>query len=220
MSRLINIAPGEYYHIYNRGVGKKNIFYDNKDRSRFLFLLLVLQGPFLLKNTSRLIDDFSKNTNIYDFVNKDQINETLKNRYVELIAFSLMPNHFHILVKEINPGGIAKYMQRVSTAYTMYFNLKNETSGHLFQGPYKIVHIQDDVQLMHVSAYIHCNPLELGYSINNLDTYKWSSYLDYLISNRFKDFLVQEIILNRFTDDGKDTYKNFIKTSPAKSEFR
>src|SRR3989344_3474859 len=180
MSRLINIAPGEYYHIYNRGVGKKNIFNNDKDRARFLFLLLVLQAPFDLRNTTRLVKDFLINLNPFEILDSNEVQKIIKERYVDLIVFSLMPNHFHILVKENKEGGISKYLHRVLTAYTMYFNIRNETSGHLFQGPYKIVHIEDDRQLMHSSAYIHRNPLELGWKLSNLHSYKWSSYSDYI----------------------------------------
>lgn len=219
MSRLINIAPGEYYHVYNRGVGKKNIFNNDKDRARFLFLLLVLQSPFELRNTTRLVKDFALNLNIFEILDQKEIQEIIKERYVELIVFSLMPNHFHILVKENKPGGISKYLHRILTAYTMYFNIRNETNGHLFQGPYKIVHIEDDRQLMHSSAYIHRNPLELGWKLSDLHNFKWSSYGDFIGNNRWGDFIERSILLDRFTSKNKDTYKNFVETSPAKSEF-
>lgn len=219
MSRLIDIAPGEYYHIYNRGVVKKNIFNSEKDYSRFLFLLLVLQAPLDLKNVSRLMKDFSRNLNISDVLNQNEILEIIKERYIEVIVFTLMPNHFHILVKENKDGGISKYLHRVLTAYTMYFNIKNETCGHLFQGPYKIVHIKNDRQLMHVSAYIHRNPLQLGWKLSNLDNYKWSSYRDYIGPNRWGDLIERHILLDRFTLKGEDTYKYFVETSSAKSEF-
>ncbi len=219
MSRLINISPGEYYHIYNRGVGKKNIFNNDKDRARFLFLLLVLQTSFNLKNTARLIKNFAKNLKIFEVLDKNGIQKIIKERYIDLIVFSLMPNHFHILVKENKPGGISKYLHRVLTAYAMYYNIRYETNGHLFQGPYKIVHIQDDRQLMHSSAYIHRNPLELGWKLSNLHNYKWSSYNDYINDNRWGDFIERSILLYRFTLKNNDTYKNFIETSPAKIEF-
>ena len=219
MSRLINIAPGEYYHIYNRGVGKKNIFNNDKDRARFLFLLLVLQAPFDLRNTTRLVKDFLINLNPFEILDSNEVQKIIKERYVDLIVFSLMPNHFHILVKENKEGGISKYLHRVLTAYTMYFNIRNETSGHLFQGPYKIVHIEDDRQLMHSSAYIHRNPLELGWKLSELHNYKWSSYADYIGDNRWGGFIERSILLDRFTLKGDDTYKNFVETSPAKMEF-
>lgn len=219
MSRLISIAPGEYYHIYNRGVGKKNIFHTDGDRARFIFLLLILQAPVVLKNMSRLIKEFSTTFNINSVLDKNEIQNIKQERYLELNAFSLMPNHFHLLVKEHKPGGISKYLQRVLTAYTMYYNIRNETTGHLFQGPYKIVHIKDDSQLMHCSAYIHRNPLEIGCLLSNLHNYKWSSYCDYIGKDRWDGLLERSILLERFTCEGEDTYENFIKTSPAKSEF-
>lgn len=219
MSRLINIAPGEYYHIYNRGVGKKNIFNNDKDRARFLFLLLILQSPFDLRNTTRLVKNFFANLNIFEVLDPSEVQKIIKKRYVDSIVFSLMPNHFHILVKENKEGGISKYLHRVLTAYTMYYNIRNETSGHLFQGPYKIVHIKDDRQLMHASAYIHRNPLKLGWKLSNLHNYKWSSYVDYIGDNRWGNLIERSILLDRFTFKGEDTYKNFVETSPTKSEF-
>jgi putative transposase len=224
MSRLIKSAPGEYYHICNRGAGKKDIFHSDKDRARFLFLLLTLQSPNIIKNFSRLINEFSKNLNLSNLIDEDILKEIIKNRYVELISFTLMPNHFHILIKEKEKGGISKYIQRLLTSYTKYYNIKYEKNGHLFQGPYKIVHIKDDRQLMHVSTYIHRNPLEIGCKLANLQNYKWSSYYDYVEENRWGDFLDQTIILERFANKskrntGKNGYKKFVKTSPAKKDF-
>lgn len=101
----------------------------------------------------------------------------------------------------------------------MYYNIKNETNGHLFQGPYKIIHIEDDRQLMHASAYIHRNPLELGWELVNLHNYKWGSYGDYIVNNRWDGLITRDILLDRFTMKEKDTYKNFVETSPIKNEF-
>lgn len=215
----MNIAPGEYYHVYNRGVGKKNIFHTDKDRSRFLFLLLVLQAPVVLKNMSRRIKEFSENFDIYQVLDKSEIQNILEDRYVELISFSLMPNHFHMQVKECKEGGISKYLHRILTAYTMYYNIRNESFGHLFQGPYKIVHMEDDLQLMHCSCYIHRNPLEIGCKLSDLHEYYWSSYLDHVGDNRWGGLLNGSILLERFSGKGSDTYKNFVETSSAKMEF-
>ena len=219
MSRLINITPGEYYHIYNRGIGKKNIFHTDRDRARFLFLLLVLQAPVVLKNMNRLTKEFSAGLNIYEVLDKKEIQNIIEERYVELISFSLMPNHFHLQVKELKSNGISKYLQRVLTAYTMYYNIRNDTTGHLFQGPYKINLMKDDLQLMHCSAYIHRNPLEIGCKLSNLHDYKWSSYCDYIGDNRWGNLINGHILLDRFTSRGSDTYKNFVETSPAKAQF-
>ena len=126
-----------------------------------------------------------------------------------------MPNHFHLTVKEVAEGGISQYMQRVLNAYTKYYNAKYNKFGHLFQGPYKIVHIEDNRQLLHLSAYIHRNPRELKKWRQKEDKYPWSSYQDYVFENRWGNLLSQNIISDQF--ESKHEYHNFVKTSTAKT---
>src|SRR3990167_4211520 len=145
-----NIAPGEYLHVYNRGVLKQQIFFNERDKKRFLFLILFLQQPETIKNIDRSFKDFTKNPEVY--VSKSA---PMQKRYVELVSFCLMSNHFHLLVRELTEGGISKYMQRIQNAYTKYINIKYDKSGHLFQGPYKAVRVKDNTQLLHLSCYIH-----------------------------------------------------------------
>jgi putative transposase len=206
-------APEEYYHVFNRGMNKQVVFNNDIDRLRFLFLILVLQGEVIIKNVSREVRQRVQSSTLH--INQDLMNDVLKNRTVGLVSFCLMPNHFHLIVKEIENGGIAKYMQRVLTAYTKYFNTKYEHSGHLFQGSYKSVWISDDKQLMHLSAYIHKNPRELKNWRGKVDHYPWSSYRDYLNENRFGELLVTSVIMDRYKKD-EHAYEKFVKTSLAK----
>ena len=210
--RSFPIVPGEYYHIFNRGNNKQIIFLDNRDRARFLFLVIYLQSPVVFQNISRQVTHFVKSSvfNIDESVEE----EVLKNRRVNLVAFALMPNHFHLLVNELESGGIASYMQRVLCAYTKYLNTRYEKSGHLFQGPYKAVHIEDNQQLLYLSSYIHKNPKELYKWSNREHLYPWSSYQDYAEENRWSKLLQQNVILDQFSN--KKEYGRFIKTSPAK----
>ena len=165
--RNIKIAPGEYYHIFNRGMSKQKIFFDRRDWFRFLFLIIYFQSPTTFQNISRLVTEFVQHSVLN---NKDDVLKIIKNRHVELVSFCLMPNHFHLIIKEVEEGGISSYMQRVLNSYAKYFNKKYEKSGHLFQGPYKAVHISDNRQLVHVSAYIHKNPRELeGWKIRKIN---------------------------------------------------
>ncbi len=204
--RNIIIAPGEHYHIYNRGVNKQNIFSDHRDWSRFLFLILYFQSIETLGHIQRLFEEFLKSNGQYSVLTKiaQDIN---KKRNVELVAFCLMPNHFHLILKEVEDGGIAKYMQRVLNAYTKYYNTKHKKSGHLFQGPYQAVYVEDNRQLLHLSAYIHKNP-------ENWRSYIWSSYSDMTIKNRWGKLLREEIILGQFKNSKQ--YKKFVETSSAK----
>lgn len=207
------LIPGEYYHVFNRGNNKQNIFYDQKDWARLLFLILYFQSPVNLQNIGRQTSRFVQNRilNISD----DIIEEIIKNRYVELINFAFMPNHFHLTLYELKKGGISTYMQRILISYTKYFNIKHEKVGHLFQGPYKIVHIENNEQLLYLSTYIHRNPREIKGWTNKEGDYPWSSYQDYVKENRWGKLLENNVILNQFSS--KSEYHKFVKTSSAKS---
>ena len=213
--RNIKIAPGEYYHVFNRGVRKQVVFHDTNDWFRLLFLILYFQSPVTFPNISRLSKQHVQ-PSVLNMLNIDQeiINKVVKDRYVELVSFCLMPNHFHLVVKEEKEGGLAQYMQRVLNGYTKYYNTKYQKSGHLFQGPYKAVHIKDNTQLLHVSAYIHRNPRELTAWFNKEDKYSFSSYQDFIHQNRWGKLLAQDIITDQFKD--RNEYYDFVKTSSSK----
>jgi len=213
--RTVSIAPGEYYHIFNRGNDKQTIFRDKRDWARFLFLIIYLQSPITFQNISRIITNYVQSS-VFNLKEDDEI-EVVKNRNIEFVSFAIMSNHFHLIVSELERGGIARYMQRVLCAYTKYFNTKYERSGHLFQGPYKAVHIESNEQLLYLSSYIHKNPRELPEWRNREHLYPWSSYQDYTNKNRWNGFLRQDIILDQFSD--KKEYERFVKSSPAK-EFK
>lgn len=218
MSKIRNHAPEEYYHIYNRGMQKQPIFKTDKDRLRFLFLLLVFQGKNSIKNISRELKQNVQSQALH--IRGDLEKEILENRMVELVSFCLMPNHFHLQVLEKTEGGIAKYIQRVLTAYAKYFNVRHQKSGHLLQGPYQSVLMEDDRQLMHTSAYIHKNPCELRGWKRKEDKYPWSSLQDYVSQNRFGRLLSTGIILGRYDNEEKGLgYRNFFETSVAKEKL-
>lgn len=210
--RNISISVGEYYHIFNRGNNKQIIFLEKKDWVRFLFLIIYLQSPVVFQNLGREVSFFVKNRAFN--IGKDKQEEVIDKRYVKLVSFSLMPNHFHLIVSELKEGGVAQYMQRILCAYTKYFNTKYKKSGHLFQGPYKAVHINDNKQLLYLSTYIHLNPRELSLWKNKEHLYPWSSYQDYLGENRWGYLLEQNIILEQFS--GKKEFYDFTKSSSAK----
>ena len=183
MSRLFNFAPDEYYHLYNRGTDKRDIFMDRDDYFRFFILLYLANGtePVHLNNYRGL-------------ASVELFGEDVPGRLVDIGAYCLMPNHFHLLVKEIKDGGLSIFMHKLLTAYTMYFNKKHERSGSLFQGTFKARHAASDDYLKYLFAYIHLNPVKLINShwkddggIKNLPTtikylnnYRYSSFLDYV----------------------------------------
>lgn len=208
-----NIAPNEYYHIYNRGNNKQEIFHEERDWVRFLFLVLYFQSPIKFGHIGREVTHYGKHQR---FAIQDNILDIVKNRTIELVAFTLMPNHFHLSLTETKEKGIAEYMCRIQDSYTKYYNIKYKKIGHLFQGSYKAVHIKDNNQLLYLSAYTHKNSRELTGWKNKEHLYPWSSYQDYL-QNRWGELLKPGIVLEQFKNP--ENYRNFVKTSIAKENF-
>ena len=184
---------GEFYHIYNRGNSKQKIFHDQQDYDRFLFLLFICNSGHRF-NVFNLIRDGSS----YDV-------ERGKN-LVNIGVYCIMQNHFHILITETVEGGISRFMQKLSTAYVMYYNQKYKRSGSLFEGKFKSQHASSDRFLKYLFSYIHLNPVKLidknwkekgikniQKTLEFLNTYEYSSYLDYVN----KDKRPQSIILNK-----------------------
>src|SRR3989338_4388187 len=150
MARQISFSIDEWYHCFNRGVEKRDVFESEYDASRFLMSLYLANG--------------TKPISLHD-VDKPELAKAFATDrgkpIVAIGAYCLMPNHFHLLIKEIMEGGIATFMQKVGTAYTMYFNAKNERVGNLFMKPLRARHVGDDRYFQHVLQYIHCSPAEL-----------------------------------------------------------
>ena len=211
MKRVVPIAQGEHYHILNRGNNKQILFKDDKDRVRFLFLLLYFQSPLTFPKISPITSNYVKHP-VFD-VSDENIKSIIRDRFIDVLNFALMPNHFHLTVYEKKEGGIARYMQRVLNSYTKYFNTRHEQSGHLFQGPYRAVHIKDEGQLFYLSAYIHRNPRELPQWKNKEHHYPWSSYQDYIGTNRWGKLLAHELITEQFLNN---EYREFVEESGAK----
>mgnify|MGYP001564387829 CR=1 FL=1 len=211
--RNITISTGEYYHIYNRGVNKQNIFTDERDWIRLLFLILYFQSPLTFNNIGRRVSHYVKHR-VFNIEN-DSLEKIYKNITVELTSFVIMPNHFHLLLKESENKGISNYMQRIQNGYAKYFNTKYKKSGHLFQGPFQAVHIESNEQLLHLSAYIHRNPTEIKQWNKKEHLYPWSSYYDYVSKNRWNNLLKRDVILSQFKNSKE--YNNFVETSGAKT---
>ncbi len=215
MSRQRGNVPGEYYHVFNRGAHRQTLFREKSDWEHFLFSILYLQSPHLFQNAHRIVRAY---TPLLGFpVDDTDIEHVIAERFVELVAFCLMPNHFHLLVRETAEDGISRYMQRVGTAYAMYFNTKYETSGHLFQGPYKTVRVETDTQLLYLSAYIHRNPRELKAWRGKEFEYPWSSLQDFTEANRWGGLIVPDIVVGQFDITKDSNYADFVRTSTAKT---
>jgi putative transposase len=150
--RHITLSEGEYYHVYNRGVDKRVVFTEPLEYKRFLDYLNLMNDT----ERTRYTDDFRHNHEA-----KPREPERYKSPLVAIGAYCLMPNHFHLYVTACTEGGISKFMQRIQTAYTMYFNQKHERAGSLFQGTFKAEHVASDVYAKYLFSYIHLNPAKL-----------------------------------------------------------
>lgn len=191
MNRYVDFAPGEYYHIYNRGVNKRNIFQEKSHYERFMKLLYAANGdkPYIFREIEhRPISSVKRGKPL-----------------VAIGAYVLMPNHFHILVKEINDGGLSTFMAKLCTGYSLYFNKKERRVGPLFQSVFKARHARRDEYLKYLFAYIHLNPVklveptwkeagvtDLERAKKHLESYTYSSYMEFTGKKR-----VEEAILTR-----------------------
>lgn len=163
-----------FYHIYNRGAGGQKIFLTENDYNVFLSYFKIAITPE--KDLS------SKDTEYIQSKNAQRKLRLLDlSSEVELIAFCLLPNHFHLLIYQHNERGIEKLMRSIMTAYVMYFNRTYSNSGRLFQGSYKASLIDSDPYLMHITRYIHLNSIDVGLDVGD---YEHSSYQYYLGSKK------------------------------------
>lgn len=180
-----------FYHVYNRGVEKRNIFLNRDDHLAFLHLLKTalspVQGGTLPRNRRKKFHD-----------------------KVDLMAYCLMPNHYHLLLRQKTISGLTEFIRSLSTSYSMYFNKKYRRVGSLFQGVFKATDIRDESYLLWVSRYIHRNPPDF-------QTYQYSSYDDYL-GNRKTDWLNTTLLLEFFESNRMSREKNYQKFVDNTSE--
>lgn len=212
MNRPFSFSIDEYYHIYARGVDKRQIFTDERDRWRFLMLLFVCNS----EQTIHLSDYGQKDVAEIFSINRGK---TL----VDIGAYCLMSNHFHLLIREKVAGGISLFMQKLLTAYTMYFNKKHTRRGSLFEGTFMAKPVADDEYLRYLFAYIHLNPVKTidpqgwgGKKIADrsvarefLQNYRFSSYQFYLGQCRMEDEIVARATFPEYFSELKD-FEQFI----------
>lgn len=176
-------VPESYYHVYNRGVEKRQIFLDAQDYTVFLGLLKkYLTGQRPNNDNRHVIKNFSQE--------------------VELLAFCLMPNHFHLLFYQEGERSVSDFMRRLITGYVMYFNDRYKRVGGLFQGPYKASLVDADSYLHHISRYIHLNP-------EGFTSWPYSSLQHYLGGKAAK-WVKPERVMDLF-DNSPEQYRDFVQ---------
>ncbi len=192
------VADG-YYHIYNRGVDKRPIFLDEMDYSVFLRIIKDCLSPPPEEDPTKIL---IKRKNLYTHVN--------------LLCFVMMPNHFHLFVHQKDFNGIETFMRSVITRYVKFFNKKYTRQGHLFQGRYKAIHIDNESYFLYLSRYIHRNPIPEICTDPVL--YPYSSY-SYYLGKKHAIWLNTAIILSHFTNHQKELpfvrYKDFVEATDS-----
>lgn len=180
MRRKSAFIEGEFYHLYNRGVDKRVIFTCQNDYERFLALLYLCNSKQEVRMNNLATTSLESRLRI-------KRTEPL----VAIGAFCLMPNHFHLLCTPYSSEGLSQFMKKLQTGYSMYFNIKYERSGSLFEGPFKDKHVLDDSYLKYLFSYIHLNPAKLinprwkeskeidDRLLRFIETYPYSSYSAY-----------------------------------------
>jgi len=207
--RKQQFANNEIYHVATRGLDDNLLFKDMDDYYRGIFSLyefntlksITIRGR--RKVRKRIKDSLQTQKPIRDPIS---VVDT-RDKIVDILAFCLMPNHIHLLLRQLKDGGLIKFMQKFGAGFAGYFNKKYSRKGHVFQNRFLPVLIKDERQLMVASTYVHTNPVALiephwkenGVSdadkaIEFLENYKWSSYQDYIGKNNFssvteRDFL-------------------------------
>jgi len=189
--RKVVFANEEYYHIYNRGVDKRKIF---MRRGHYIRFAETLHNLLTTGNASPKI--LSSQSLAF-------------NKKLSFISYCLMPNHYHFLVKQLEDNAISNFMHNLNTSYTKYFNLNNQRTGRLFEYTFKAVHVESEEQLLHVSRYIHLNPI-IANLVTNPNKYSWSSYPDF-IGIRNGILCEREAILSFFPKLNREkAYEQFV----------
>jgi len=216
--RKIAFVPKEFYHIYNRGNSKQKIFTDKEDYNRFISLMYACNSI----NNFRIYS-LNKSESPYDFERTTTL--------VDIGAYVLMPNHFHILITQTENGDISRFLQKLSTAYVMYYNKKYRRTGSLFEGKFKSKHLDSDQYLKYIYSYIHLNPIKLinkdwkergiqnkKKAIDYLNQYQYSSYIDNIDRKRLQNKVLSQKAFPGYFSTSKEFTKEIFEWINLKSD--
>jgi putative transposase len=200
--RKVPLVAGEIYHIFNRGIDGRITFGDENELSRFIKAIkfyMYLSPPMSLSRFIELTDPFKIRISV----------ESWGQNLVSVMDYCLMPNHFHLILKQETEGGIPHFMSQLLNSYTRYFNIKNKRVGQLFLDQFKNVLVENDYQLLHLARYLHLNPYssKLILCKNELIGYKWSSFREHFYKGEDK-ICDTTIVDSNFKTN--DDYKKFV----------
>lgn len=200
------------FHVLNRGVEKRKIFMDKRDYFRFVHGLFLFNTRSPAENTTYFLSNDIDLRNRYEE----------QRRIVDVHAWCLMPNHYHLLLSERIDNGLTLFMRKLNIGYANYFNKKYRRSGSLFQGRSKKILIERDAHFLHILHYIHLNPLDLLPGANkwrfqkvrdeararkHIENYRWSSYNDYRSAANFPHILTTNVFRGEADNVEKETWQ-------------
>jgi len=192
--RKLVLANGQTYHVFNKCIQGVEIFCKKRDTEIFL----LATKYYLQFKPSAKFSVFRQQKSKYSI--------NLKNKLVNLLAYCLMPNHFHLILTQIKTKGIEKFISRLTNSFSHYFNTKYNRKGSLFESSFKAVRIATEQQLIHLTRYIHLNPVT-SYLVNNPINYPYSSYKTYIGKHK-EDFVDDSVIRSIFSS--RKEYKTFV----------
>lgn len=199
------LVTGEVYHIFSRSIADFEIFNNSIEFDRFKQLIKYYQ----IKNELRFSDFIElKNVQVMGFNNFFNMVSKDKDKLVQIIAYCIMPTHFHLIIKQLKENGISNYMNDILNSYTRYFNTKHKRKGPLWETRFKSVLVKTDEQLLHLTRYIHLNPVTAKL-VSRPEKWAFSSYLEYISGIngtlsicQFDDILeIKPLVYRKFVND-------------------
>ncbi len=188
------LTTGEYYHVFNRSVQKLPIFKGQRECALFLEAVAF----YLQTKPPTKFSMYRQNRTRYPI--------NLNKKIVTVVSYLLMPNHFHFILCQNQEDGIKNFIQKITNSFAHYFNLKYKNTGPVFERRFKAVHIENNEQLIYLSAYIHLNPVT-SCLVENPEDYPYSSYRAYIGLEK-SEIIDPSIILDQFST--KEEYKKFV----------
>lgn len=204
------IQTGEVYHIVNRGIDSKDIFLNKNDYLRFIHDMYEFNNEDTVSSVLYYFNKYS------DPAGHNIIERKPRKLLVEILSFCLMPNHYHLLLRSFINGGVIKFLSKLGSGYAKYFNIKYKRAGPLYQSRFKSIPVINESHFIHIPYYIHCNPLDLitpewrekkisnpKKAIEFLNSYRWSSHLDFCGKHNFPSVTNRNFLLEVFGSEKK-----------------
>lgn len=201
-NRNVVLANGQIYHVFNRGVERRIVFTNKREYERMLTTLWFYRYAQPGATLSHYLNLSPSGKHLFEKV------LITKPMGISLLAYCLMPNHFHFVLRQEANEGISRFVANITNSYTKYFNLKRKRIGPLFQGTFKAVRVETDEQFLHLTRYVHLNPVaSFLQQLNELEAYMWSSYGEYC--SLVKDGLCNMAVVRSLVSLRE--YQNFVK---------